>query len=330
MQETEQNFEGISFENEEEEVAQNTSEEEEVLEEEEASPEEEGEEGEDKEEKKSSSETPESEEKRQLSTRKFIAKLQRERLRAEQEARGLRERVAHLEETTSYMNEGVLKQQALLASEALKSAKLAKKQAHEMGDTDAIIEADQQMGAAMAQLEYLKMIPMPAAPKHAAHSYQEQEYASQESASIPPSVGDWVSQNPWFDQRSPEYDPDKAASVMAYAGALDDTLMRQGRNYEFFTPQYFSKIDHFARQYDHQYFAPRTPRNLQMKPSLSHVSPVKNSPARAALQREKEADLTSAEKEMAHLSGVSEAEWKKYKKQTLQEIKQKGGNNVYR
>jgi hypothetical protein len=268
----------------------------------------------------------ESDEKRQLSTRKFIVKLQRDRLRAEQEAKELREKVARLEETAGYMNDGVLKQHAVTANLMLEKAKLAKKQALEMGDTDAIIQADQEIATATAQQEYLKMIPMPSPSKPAPTQPVYDDY-SEEGTATDPAIERWLTRNPWCDERSPDYDPDKAADVLGYAAGLDTVLTRQGRTHEFYSPQYFSRIDNYVRHYDQQYTAPR---GIQMKTSPSPVAPVKSSPARAALQREKDMQLTPEEKEMARLMRVSEDQWKQAKKADIQKMKERGVHYGYR
>lgn len=261
-----------------------------------------------------------SEEKRQLSTRKFIVKLQRDRMRAEQETKELREKVARLEETAGYMNDGVLKQHAVNAGLMLEKAKLAKRQALEMGDTDAIIQADQEIATATAQQEYLKMIPMPSASKPAPTQPIQEDYGEEEAATDP-AIERWLARNPWCDERSPDYDPDKAADILGYAAGLDTALTRQGRTHEFYSPQYFSRIDNYVRHYDQQ---SATPKGLHMKTSPSPVAPVKSSPSRAALQREKDFQLTSEEKEMARLMRVSEDQWKQAKKDDMQKMKERG------
>lgn len=265
-------------------------------------------------------ESDQSEETR-LSTKKFITKLQRDRLRAVHEAQELRERVGQLEDLTGYMNEGVLKQYEVNAQLMLEKARLSKRQAVELADTDALIQADEDISRAVAQMEYLKTLPAPRAKAETStQKPQQQEYEPD------PSIEHWLGRNTWCDERTPHYDPDKAADVLAYAAGLDASLSRQGRTEEYYTPQYFAKIDNYAKLYDQQY----SPKASFMKAPISPVASVRSSSSASVPSKAREQiKLTEADKEMARLLKVKEEDYVKFKIADIKKQQEKGQRYGY-
>lgn len=264
----------------------------------------------------------ETEEERQQSTKKFISKLQRDRFRAIEEARAEREKAARLEEVVAYMNEGVLKQYEANAYLTLEKARAAKKHAIEQADTDAMIQADEDISRAVSQLENLKMLLPPRAPyrQEAPPPPQEGYYE------VHPQIEQWLAENTWCDEQSPDFDPDKAAEVLAYAAALDTSLARQGRTNEYYSRDYFSRINNYARLYDQQ-----SSRSLTMKTPASPVAPVKHASLRYPSSRDKDRiDLSTEDREMARLLKVKEEDYLKYKKADIREQRERGIAHVYR
>jgi len=263
------------------------------------------------------------EEERRQTTKKFISNLQRERFRALEEARELRDRVAQLEEMTSYMNDGFLKQYEANAKLALEKARAAKKHAIEQGDTEAMMQADEEMARSVSQIEQLKLLP-PARPLPQERMSSPSPYEAAPPPSyyeIPPQVDSWLEQNSWCDERSADYDPDKAAEVLAYAAALDTSLARQGRTHEYYTRDYFARINEYARSYDQN----QRPKSLNMKTPAASVAPVRHTSA-----PRNHIDLTPEDREMARMLKVAEKDYLKYKKQDMAEQRQKGASYGYR
>lgn len=269
-------------------------------------------------------ENEETEEERQQSTKKFISKLQRDRFRAIEEARELREKVAQLEEVTAYMNEGVLKQYEANAHLTLEKARAAKKHAIELADTDAMIQADEEISRSVAQLEHLRMLPP---PQRTAYRQEASPPPQDGYYEVHPQIEQWLGENTWCDEQSPDFDPDKAAEVLAYAAALDTSLARQGRTNEYYSRDYFSRINNYARLYDQQ----QSSRSLTMKTPASPVAPVKHASLRYPSSRDKDRiDLSTEDREMARRLKIKEEDYLKYKKADIKEQRERGISHVYR
>ena len=85
-------------------------------------------------------------------THKTMARLKREMLKSRQEAQVLREKLKESEAFSARVGQSALEQYKASAAAMLEKAKMAKMQAHELSDTAAMVNADEELAKAAAQL----------------------------------------------------------------------------------------------------------------------------------------------------------------------------------
>lgn len=90
-------------------------------------------------------------------------------------------------------------------------------------------------------------------------------------------VKQWIDQNPWFDERTDEYDEDMHFEAVEYARVLEARLQRQGKAAEINTPSYFAKIrEHMAKEFPEQLGnedeEPETPPERKPQSKVAPVS----------------------------------------------------------
>jgi hypothetical protein len=265
--------------------------------------------------------------------KKKLSKLQREKHRIAAEASKLKEenellkrfnQTSHDASQVHYENSLKLK---------LEQAKEAKKRALELNDLDGIIEADHELYSAIADIKGLdnwKAQEMARQqfyqqyPEQNPHTQYEDQYYDEPEQEVNEAAQRWKVQNPWFDPNSSHYDPDKAEEVLAYAQAYDASLARRGKHDEYFSKNYFDRINNFAREYDREQSNAREDR----RSNLLSASPVKraSNPSNSSSNR---ITLTEDDKFLARNLGIKEEDYIKFKRedQRQQSEKRKYQNN---
>lgn len=262
--------------------------------------------------------------------KKRLSKAQREKHRiaaeleqAKQEIEQLKAYSQTFNHAAQYHHENALKTKLDTARENLRKA-------IELNDSDAIVNANEELADVKSDMKALESHKANLAlQQHYANSYNAQNNYQTEpdyNEYTDERAEKWLRNNAWFDQKSPNFDPDKAEEVRLYAQQLDTLLQEEGRENEAFSNNYFNKIDRFSRMYDQE----RNVSHSQRVSNLSNVSPVK----RGSLQQNgkiPKISLSEDEKIMARNAKVSEADWLKAKLEDIkqQQIKMQNNQVIY-
>lgn len=201
-----------------------------------------------------------------------IAKLQQENERLRQEALNYSQAAAYHYDAR--------------AQEKLARAKEEYRQALEANDYDAQTAAMQRVGEATAEIDRLNMAKAQEALQ--AQSYQEQIPREQEFYEVAKqnNVARWASENPWFIEKSEEYDPELSSAVHAFCNEYDANLYRNGFGHYIYSPEYLQEVNKFVSQARSE--RRRVNGDLNMRKSRSPISGVRgnqsiNSGARIVL-----------------------------------------------
>ena len=267
----------------------------------------------------SSVDTPSSDEAEKEYTHKTMARLKREMLKSRQEAQVLREKLKESEAFSARVGQSALEQYKASAAAMLEKAKMAKMQAHELSDTAAMVNADEELAKAAAQLQWVQTLPTALPPdERQPAQHQEVEDAPVETH---PAAARWIQSHAWIDHNSPSYDPEKAGHVVAYATALENQLVQQGREHEINTPGYFRALETYGRYYDGQ-----RGKNKMMK-DVSTVAPGKGLQSKTpSTERE---PLTEREKKFCESAGFDEKEYLKNRDLDRKEQTMRKGDGRY-
>jgi hypothetical protein len=138
--------------------------------------------------------------------------------------------------------------------------------------------------------------------------YQQYQQAQQEAPQVPFEVQEWLVNNKWYIPNTAEYHPQKAKMVMDYAQRLDMQLAREGRQNEYYTPDYFDRIDAFSRNVDKS----MNGKNISMREPQRPVASVQA--GRTVRSAPKEPELSKTEKDYIKWMKIKEEDYKKHKK----------------
>lgn len=84
---------------------------------------------------------------------------------------------------------------------------------------------------------------------------QQQQYQQPPSPpprQLPEEIVNFIEENPWFDERKPEYNEDEHLEAVEYARILEGRLQRQGREGEINSAKYFADIQRHMQEYRNQ------------------------------------------------------------------------------
>jgi hypothetical protein len=178
-----------------------------------------------------------------------------------------------------------------LAQSKLDRAKAKLRAAHEAGDTDTFVEAQQEVASAVMELERAKYSAQPPLQREtssdnvASNAPQRQPVAPQQQVVVDPRAQSWRDSNPWFGQ-----DPE----MTAFALGVHNKLVQSGVN-----PQgddYYTALNKRVRQVFPEAFKDTT---TPSKPAPSTVvAPVTRSSA------PKKVTLTKSQVAVANRLGV--------------------------
>lgn len=269
-------------------------------------------------------------EKKWKEQKKRLSKIQREKHRIAAEAEQLRienEQLKKFNQTSNQVGQAHYENALKLK---LEQAKENKRKARELNDIDSELIADEELASAVADIRAMdswkaqQMIQQQEVeqnqqrpqPQYQNPSYDDSEYESNEVTER------WLKQNPWYDPKSPHYDPDKADDVYTYLQALDANLAKQGREDEYLSKGYFDRINTYARMYDQQ----RNDSRQERISNISNVAPVRR--VQPSQNQSTKMQLTEDEKFMARNAGISEDDWRKAKIEDIKRQKAKLSNNA--
>lgn len=141
----------------------------------------------------------------------------------------------NLKQSLDNSNTVLLEQYGARTDAELETARSAFKEAYEGGDTDALLEAQEQLSKVQAE-----RFSRPRAPQQAQPQPQHQQQVQQQQANPPDSRAmTWIRNNPWF-QRSGNED------MTGYAVGLHQKLVMSGLN-PTIHEEYYTQIDEGMR-----------------------------------------------------------------------------------
>jgi|ERR1700692_52655 len=259
-----------------------------------------------------------------VAQKKKFSKIQRERHRLLAENKKLKEEYDLIRSYVDHSNNASMIHYEDSVKLQLDKAKESKKRAIELNDVDGIVDADAELAQVVAKLENLNHWKA----QDAAARYQQSQQPPQQQPSeqnyspdydldeddVKEKVEKWVSQNPWFDEKSIDYDEEKAHAVRAYADSLDFDLRRKGKDHLILTPSYFNKIDQYA-----SYISDQAPPSYR-SPNIATVR--RSAPANAPIT--KKIKLTPDDQDLARRLGISEENYVKFKEQDIRRQKEMG------
>lgn len=269
---------------------------------------------------------------KQILAKKKLSKLTRERHRLAAEAQKLKEENQLLRQHMNHSSQAAMTHYDNNVQLRIDTAKKEKLKALEIGDMEAVVERDQELAEAVAELKNIQSWKTQESIRQynqQQEAQQQQQYHEQPHVELNEETENWIEANPWFDPNSREHIPEVFEDVNDYIASLDEHLARTGKDHQRFTKAYFNKIDAYVNDtYGKQ--APIAPAPIKMKSSNQYVEPVRNKSSVAAPPRREVITLDPEEKRMAKNLGVSEEAYIMHKKNDLEKQKMRGMSNGYR
>lgn len=222
--------------------------------------------------------TPEIEEerRREINIKKKLSSIQREKNRLADENRRLSEEVYRSQQQAAMIQQQLETsgQAAMYHNEEklkLEQANLREsyKKANEIGDYESSADISVHLGKIGAKLESIDTYKAQQTQQmmhfqQMAAQYQQNPYAQQYQHSNQPepyqdnAIKDyWISKNPWFNEESHHYDPDKAEATIKAANVFEQYLSDEGRHDLINTPYYYDEIDKYVQTYKQPSQQPR-------------------------------------------------------------------------
>lgn len=187
----------------------------------------------------------------------------------------------------------------------LDRAKQLKRKAVEDNDIEASIEADVYMNKIIhdiRELEKWSASENTQLPKQQASTSQHQEALAYEIAN------DWLSSHRELQPESRYYNSELAEKTAEYINVLNANLARTGNMQAYLSDEYLGVIDDFIEDQKSQTRSEKTQKNIG---SIGNVGSVRNSYSNSLHNSSKtqKVSLSTAEKELAKIGGISEEEW---------------------
>ncbi|MEB3703254.1 hypothetical protein Bealeia2_01948 (plasmid) [Candidatus Bealeia paramacronuclearis] len=259
-----------------------------------------------------------------------LAQMQAEMVQMAQESQYWQEMAQTSSRTAHEMGTDALMRMKQGAEAELKAAKMAKKAAYESGDLDAQVAADEELMKATATLHWIGNQPV-VSPKTRGSSSQgepkrinwnqvDSAHMVEPEMDLHPAVQAWVEKNPWMDEIDPRFDLEKAQAVVKYAGQLEKSLIRAGREFEINSPSYFKRLESYIREFSQAKTTEFTPKTRPPSSVLKPTSGKKDSVSQS---------LTEAEKEVCASLGISQKSYLKNREYDRRQQAFKQGNQIY-
>lgn len=149
----------------------------------------------------------------------------------------------------------------------VEKAKRSYKEAYDYGNTDAIIEAQEELMKATNKLDKANNFRPTA--QNIDSDAQVLPRKQHQAAQIDPKVAEWVAENPWF------VDPDKKSMTRYAKGVHEDLLETYGEKF-IGTDEYYKHIDRevsrrFPEEFEDQSEEPKTQRTSKLSTVVASV-----------------------------------------------------------
>ena len=149
----------------------------------------------------------------------------------------------------------------------VEKAKRSYKEAYDYGNTDAIIEAQEELMKATNKLDKANNFRPTA--QNIDNDAQVLPRKQHQAAQIDPKVAEWVAENPWF------VDPDKKSMTRYAKGVHEDLLETYGEKF-IGTDEYYKHIDRevsrrFPEEFEDQSDEPKTQRTSKLSTVVASV-----------------------------------------------------------
>ena len=149
----------------------------------------------------------------------------------------------------------------------VEKAKRSYKEAYDYGNTDAIIEAQEELIKATNKLDKANNFRPTA--QNIDNDAQVLPRKQHQAAQIDPKVAEWVAENPWF------VDPDKKSMTRYAKGVHEDLLETYGEKF-IGTDEYYKHIDRevsrrFPEEFEDQSEEPKTQRTSKLSTVVASV-----------------------------------------------------------
>jgi hypothetical protein len=238
----------------------------------------------------------------------------RQRDELENYARSLTHKLKEMEQNSGKSREMLLSQAKHSLNLEYEQAKKAYRDAHEAGDTDALLEAQDKLTSAKIKLDKISNFKLPAVQKEQNDVKAEQTLTNQAAPApvkLDPETERWYKDNEWFGPND---------EMTAFALGYHQKILKQG--VKLGSPEYFEKLDARMRQVFPEEFDDWTDeenrgnRTEKAAKSTSVVAPATRSVAT------KKFTLTKSQADIARRLGVSYSD---YAKQVAELRKQNNG-----
>lgn len=217
-----------------------------------------------------------------------LNQTQKEKFQAISEAQRLQQENDYLRQQMELSNQtGMFHYEASVDQRLQRTEKMLE-QAIESGDVRGQAEAQRELADAVA--EKRRILESKAQQSIQQQQQQQQQQYYNQIHQDPEFVVDeyqkhevarWAARNPYFDQKSPEYDPHLSDAVEAFADRLERTLISTGRGHMVCTRDYFNELDKYAQSfYEDRPATNNQGRQLNMRPSNQYVA----APTRGGMQ----------------------------------------------
>ena len=270
-------------------------------------------------------------------------KVQREKYQALHEIEMLRVENERLQKLAALSSESATYHNDKAIELKLDQARKAKIAAYETADTEGMLKADELFAEAMnakAESDRWKNQQRYNEEQRAVRQKQQEAQQQQYDAAPEPYMTEesenWVSNNPWCDPESNQYNEEIAQDVLEFSKLIDKRYARLGQEDKILSQQYFDEIDkyvaeHYGDSDDVEYEAPvrkavqRSPTirpsqpqartNINMKQVRQNVAPVGKTIKQAAPANPNRVVLSAKEREFVKTMNITEAEYAKQKLQ---------------
>lgn len=221
---------------------------------------------------------------------------QRLRDEAVQFAQGTQSEVQRLQGLVGQSEQALLQSVQNRTEAELAAAKQKYKQAHEEGDTDTMVEAQEQLAQIQADRAYIQNYQPQMQPQVQGQQQPPANTVGQppQQQQLDPRLQGWLGQNTWFGAPGNE-------AVTGFAYGLDEMLVKRGveRN----SPEYFAAIDKALRDSFPSAFGIEAKDEGATSQTRTSSSPV--APAQRSGGKKTQVKLTSSEIQLIKKLGIT-------------------------
>ena len=230
---------------------------------------------------------------------------ERDKEEAARLAQRLREENEQLKAQMQNSQQGYLTEYGARLENQLNLAKQAYKQAHDMGDTDKLFEAQQALSKISIEQERYRLakerqekLQVQRAPEQTQQTQQTQPQQPQQAAPEPdPRAQDWATKNEWFGQDE----------VMTYAAFGIHRKLVEEEGFDPTSDEYYNEIDRrMASEFPHKFGGQKNGRSGQV--ASADTSASRKKPGRRTVK------LSPSQVAIAKKLGVPLEEYAKYVK----------------